>query len=111
MSEYISPISTPLVTSTSVNPQSNTDILDDNLRPHGRALAVLVGHLGGDLGFGGAAVECFDHRSVLLGNDAPAQFPGARDLGVVGIEILGEQQEAPHARRFKQALVALFDLG
>src|SRR5258706_16019832 len=102
MSEYISPIRTPLVTSTSVNPQSNMDVLDDDLGAHRRALAVFVGDLGGDLGFAGAAVERLDHRGVLLGDDAPAQLPGTGDFGVVGVEILGEQQEAAHARGFEE---------
>src|SRR6185436_16134393 len=110
MSEYMSPISTPLVTSTSVNPQSNMDVLDGDLGSHGRALAVLVGDFGGDLGLGCAAIEGFDHGCILLGDDAAAQLPRASDLGVVGIEILGEQQETPNTRGFKQALVALLDL-
>src|SRR6185503_11215218 len=111
MSEYISPISTPLVISASVKPQSSMDVLNGDLRAHGGALAVLVGHFGGDLGLARAAVQRLDDRRVLLGDDAPAQLAGARDLGVVGVEILGEQQESAHARRAEQALVALLDFG
>src|SRR5258708_21016116 len=111
MSEYISPISTPLVTSASVKPQSSMDVLDGDLRGHGPALAVLVSHFGGDLGFARAAVERIDDRGVFLRDDAPAQLARARDLGVVGVEILGEQQEAAHARRAEQAQVAFLDLG
>src|SRR5258705_10650336 len=110
MSEYMSPMRTPLVTSASVKSQSNMHVLDGDPGAHSRALTVFVGDLGGDLGLGRAAVERLDHRRVLFRDHAPAQLARARDLGVVGVEVLGEQQEAPHAVGGEQALVAALDL-
>src|SRR5436190_19670731 len=109
MSEYMSPISTPLTSSTSVKSHSNMDVLDRDARAHGCALAVLVADLGGDLGFRSAVVKRVDHRRVFLGDHPPPQLPRARNLGVVGVEILRQQEKPPHARRVRQPLVALLD--
>src|SRR5689334_17095133 len=111
MSEYMRPISTPLATSASVKPQSNTDVLDGDPGAQRRALAVFIGDFGGDLGLGRAVVERLDHRLVFLRDHAAPELPCARDLGVVGVEILGEQEEPPHARGPEQPLVAALDLG
>src|SRR5689334_21082348 len=80
--------STPLVSSASVNPQSGMHPLDRDPGAHCGAPAVLISDFGGNFGFLGARVEGLDHRRVLVGDDFAAQLAGARDLGVVGVEIL-----------------------
>src|SRR6478609_5464048 len=105
MSEYMRPISTPLVSNASVKPQSSMDLLDRDFCAHRSAAAILVGDFGSDLGFLRARVERLDHAGVLLGNDLAPELARAGDLGVVGVEILGQQKEPPHAGWLEQAEV------
>ena len=60
--------------------------------------AVLEGDLGRDRGLLGAVVEAFDQRRVALGDEAAAHLLGAGEFAVVGVELLGQDEEAPDLR-------------
>ena len=60
--------------------------------------AVLEGDLGRDGGLGRAAVERIDQRRIALGDEAAAHLLGARQLAVVGVELLVQNEEAPDLR-------------
>src|ERR671932_611391 len=60
--------------------------------------AVLEGDLGRYVGLGRAVVEGLDQRRVALGDEAAADFLGARELAVVGVELLVQDKEAFHLR-------------
>src|SRR5262245_66306080 len=105
MSAYISPVSTPLEISSRKKPKSS-DMGDgslDVLDVHGglqRALAaVLVGDGGGELDVATPRVEGLDDRRVFLGDVTASHLAGARHLRVVGLQVLGQQQKAPHLLR------------
>ncbi len=69
--------------------------VDDLGRADELALAaVLVGDLGRDRGLGGAVVEALDQRRVALGDEAAAHLLRARQLAVVGVELLGQDEKA-----------------
>src|SRR5262245_63226119 len=102
MSAYISPVSTPLEISSRKKPKSSDmgdgplDVLDVHGRFQRPLAAVLVGDGGGQLDVAAARVEGLDDRRVLLGHVTAPHLAGARHLRVVGLQVLGEQQEAPH---------------
>src|ERR1700741_3713143 len=110
MSAYISPVSTPLEISSRKKPKSSDmgDRALDVLDVHGgfqRALAaVLVRDGGGQLDGVASRVEGVDDRRVLLRHVSAPDLAGARHLRVVGLEILGQQQEAPDLLRLRQGL-------
>ena len=68
--------------------------------------AVLIGDLGGYRGLGGAVVEALDQRRVALGDEAAADFLRARQFAVVGVEFLGQDEEAPDLRARHRRLPA-----
>src|SRR5213594_1797546 len=117
MSEYIRPIRSPFDIKRQKKPRSSdtghrrgVDVLDAHTRLHDGLTAVLVGDGGLQLDRAAARVERVDDRRVLLGHEAPPDFSRPRHLGVVGLEVLGEQEEAPDPCRLRQGLVALADL-
>src|SRR6266540_623360 len=116
MSAYISPTRIPLESSSSRKPRSSSmrerslDVLDAGARLDGRLPAVLVGDGRGQLDLVLAPVEGVDHRHVLLGNEPPPHLARPRALGVVGIQVLSEEEEAPDPQSLRQGPVALGDL-
>src|SRR6266542_2925850 len=100
MSAYISPMRIPLESSSSKKPKSSDtdgrslDVLDAGARLDGRLPAILVGDGRGQLHLVPAPVERVDDRRVLLGDEPAAHLARARHLRVVGLQILGEEQEA-----------------
>src|SRR5262249_44053380 len=60
--------------------------------------AVLEGHFGADMRRLRAVVERLDQRAVTLGDEAAAHLARARKLAVVGVEQLGQHEEAPDLR-------------
>src|SRR5262245_52871220 len=116
MSEYMRPMSSPLDISSMKKPRSS-DMgghllggVDVHGRAHGGLAAVLVGDGRGQLHAVLASVEGVDYRRVLLGHVAPAHLAGASHLGVVGLQVLGEEQEAPDLLGLGERLVAAPDL-
>ena len=76
--------------------------------------AVLERHLGGDVALLGAVVERLDERPVAIGDEGAAHLLRARQLAVVGVELLVQDQEAPdlrgrHLRLLGQRPVELVD--
>src|SRR5262245_61623792 len=116
ISAYISPIRIPFETSSRKNPKSSPtgghplDVLDLYPGSDRRLPPVLVGHRGGQLHLVLAAVEGLDDLRVLLRDEAPPHLAGAGHLGVVGVEILGQEQEAPDPGGVGQRRVGLGDL-
>src|SRR4029453_6227951 len=116
MSENISPTNTPLEISNKKKPKSSDmsggplDVLD----VHGglqRALAaVLVSDGGAQLDGVAPGVEGLDDRGILLRHVPAPDLAGARHLGVVGLQVLGQEQEAPDLLGVGQRLVATTDL-
>src|SRR6267143_1448341 len=96
--------------SSDMGRRPGVDVLDLHARLHDALPAVLVGDGGLQLDRVTARVERVDDRSVLLGHEASPHLARARHLGVVGLQILGEEQEAANPRRLRQGLVALADL-
>src|SRR5262245_51841158 len=117
MSEYIRPIRRPFEISRKKNPRSSdtghrwcVDVLDPYARLHDGLSPVLVGDGRLELDRLPTRVEHVDDRRVLLGHEAPPHLARARHLGVVGLEVLREQEEAADPRGLRQGLVALADL-
>src|SRR3990170_2472416 len=115
MREYMSPIRMPLDIRRAKNCHSNTrrrllHILDLDARLDRRLAAVLVGDRRRQLYLIPAGVEGVDDRRVLLGDEAAADLARARDLGVIGLQVLREQEEAPDLRGVGEGPVALLDL-
>src|SRR4029077_5371800 len=116
ISVYIRPIMMPLDSSRSRKPKSSAtgrglrDVLDAHARLDGRLSAVLVGDARRKLGLPGPPVQRVDHRRVLVGHVAPPHLAGPRDLRVVGLQVLGEQEEAPDPGGLRQRLVSPADL-
>src|SRR5438105_6921370 len=73
-------------------------LLDADVGPDGGRAAVLVGHLGFDLRPVARAVERLDQGLVLAGDVAATDLARARDLLVVGVELLVQDQEPPDLR-------------
>src|SRR6185436_21186711 len=100
MSEYIRPTSTPLDIRSRKKPKSSDmgdgslDVLDVNGGLQRALAAVLVGDGRAQLDVAAARVERVDDRRVLLGHVPPPDLAGARHLRVVGLQVLGQQQEA-----------------
>src|SRR5215813_14619060 len=98
------PISTPFERRRRKKPNSSDmggrslHVLDAGPRLDRRLPSILVGDDGGQLHLGAAAVEGVDYRGVLLRHEAAAHLAGARHLRVVGLEILGEEEEAADLR-------------
>src|SRR5437773_1171663 len=111
-----SPMRMPLESSRRRKPRSSDtggrslDVLDLDPRLDGGLPAVLVGDGRGQLDLVLARVERVDHRSVFLGDEAPPHLARARDLGVVGLQVLGEEEEALDARGLGQRRVPPGDL-
>ena len=60
-----------------------------------RALAaVLEGDLGRNIGLARSVVERLDQRRIAVGDEPAADLQGARDLAVVGVEFLVQDQKA-----------------
>src|SRR6185436_17730837 len=116
ISEYIKPIITPFDMSRKKKASASDmgglslHVLDVDARANDGLPAVLVGDARGQLHLAGAAVEGLDHRRVLLGHEPPAHLPGPRHLGVVGLEVLGEEENAADAGGLRQRRVGLGDL-
>src|SRR5437773_7406101 len=117
ISEYMSPISSPFDISRKKKPSSSgtrghlrVDVFHPHARLEGGLAAVLVGDGGRELHVVAARVERVDDRLVLLGHEASPHLAGARHLGVVGLEVLGQEQEPANLRGLRQRLVALADL-
>src|SRR5258705_9486553 len=116
MSAYISPVNTPLDISRRKKPKSSDMsghslyVLDLDGGPKRALTAVLVGDGGGQLDGVAARVEGLDDGCVLLRHVLAPDLARASHLGIVGLEILGEQQEAPDLLRLRQGLVAPADL-
>src|SRR5262249_34380765 len=122
ISEYMRPISTPLDSSSSENCQSSMhgvppgagrrrlDVLDLHARLGRRRASILVGDRRGQLDLAASRVEGVDDPRVLLGHVAPPHLARARHLGVVGVEVLGQQEEPPDPCGIRQRRVALVDL-
>src|SRR4029450_1191367 len=121
LSEYISPIEAPLSTRANRTSRSS-DILrrlpcrlgggvavDGDGRAQRRLAAVLESDLHGDVGRRGAAVERLDDAGVLLGDEAAADLAGTRHLGVVGVELLVQQQVALDLLNVGQGGIGLGD--
>src|SRR3989304_1316539 len=109
MREYMSPIR------MAKNCHSNTrrrllHILDLDARLDRRLAAVLVCDRRRQLYLIPAGVEGVDDRCVLLGDEAAPDLARARDLGVIGLQVLREQEEAPDLRGVGEGPVALLDL-
>src|SRR5712692_9342456 len=116
MSEYMSPISTPFDMSRKKKPRVSDmsgrpfHVLDPNLRLDVRLSAVLVRDGGSQVDLAQARVEGVDDRRVFLGHVPAPHLAGARHLGVVGLQVLGQEEEAPDLRGIRERLVALPDL-
>src|SRR5262245_34735812 len=117
ISEYISPIRRPFDMSRKKKPRSSDtcghlrlDVFDAHPGLHGGLTAVLERDGRRELDLVAARVERLDDRRVLLGHEAPAHLAGARHLGVVGLEVLGQEQEPAKLRGLRQGLVALANL-
>src|SRR2546426_2043693 len=116
MSAYISPTRMPLESSRRKKPRSSDtggrslDVLDPDTRLESGLATVLVGDGRGQLDLVLARVERVDHRSVFLGDEAPPHLARACDLGIVRLQVLGEEQEAPDAGGLGQRRVPLGDL-
>src|SRR4029453_5493402 len=116
MSEYISPTSTPLEISSKKKPKSSDmsggplDILDVHGGAQRALAAVLVGDGRGQLDAVAPRVEGLDDRRVLLRHVPAPHLAGAGHLGVVGLQVLGQEQEPPGLLGVGQRLVAPTDL-
>src|SRR6185436_9081069 len=116
MSAYMSPMRIPLDIKSRKKPKSSDTsggslhVLDPDARLDGGLPAVLVRDRRRQLDLVLAAVERADHLRILVGHVEAPHFPGARHLRVVGLQVLGEQQEATDPRRLRQCLVRLRDL-
>src|SRR6266446_481379 len=116
ISVYIRPIMMPLDSSRRRNPKSSNtgrglrDVFDAHAGLDGRLSAILVGDARRELGFRHPPVERIDHRRVLVGHVATSDLAGPGDLRVVGLQVLGEQEEPPDPRPLRQRLVASADL-
>src|SRR5215471_18770691 len=114
--EYMRPMSSPLERRRRKKPNSSDmgrrplHILDTRSRLDRGLPPILVGDGGGQLYLGAAAVEGVDHRGVLLRHEAAAHLAGACHLRVVGLEILGEEEEAADLRAVGQGLIGFGDL-
>src|SRR6266478_7669997 len=108
MSEYMSPISTPFDISRKKKPRVSDmsrrprHVLDLDARLDGRLAAVLVGDGGGQVDLVLTRVEGVDDGGVFLGDEAAPHLAGARHLGVVGLQILGQEEEAPDLRGIRE---------
>src|SRR5229473_1801077 len=72
---------------------------------------VLVRHGGADRHRGGVSVvEGGDDGRILLIDEPATDLPGSRDLGVVGIQLLVQDGEAPDALRGRQGVIGATDL-
>src|SRR5207244_5963852 len=80
------------------------DVADRHVRAHDAGTAVLVGYLRLDLDAVLSRVERVDERRVLLRDVAAAHLPRARDLLVVRVQLLVQDQE-PFDLRAVQGLV------
>src|SRR6266850_5809860 len=100
MSEYMRPIRMPLVISSTKKPRSSAmdghplDVLDVDRGPQRPLAAILVGDGRRQLDGGAARIERVGDRRVLLGDVAAPDLARTRHLGVVGLQVLGQQQEA-----------------
>src|SRR5258708_14722252 len=72
--------------------------------------AVLEADQGVDGNVALAAIDRVDDTGVFLVDDAAADFSGAGEFAVIGIEVLVEQEEARDALRPRQRDVAGLDL-
>src|SRR6266851_4479094 len=116
MSEYMSPIRTPFDMRRKKKPKVSDmsgrpfHVLDPDPRLDARLSAVLVRDGGGQVHLAQARVEGVDDRRVFLGHVPAPHLAGARHLGVVGLQVLGQEEEAPDLRGIRERLVALPDL-
>src|SRR5262245_7196612 len=116
MRAYMSPMRSPLDRRSSRKPSSSDTggcsfhVFDVDTRLDRRLPAVLVRDGRGQLDLVLAAVQRLDHRRVLVGDEAAADLAGSRHLGVVRVQVLGQQEEATELRGVRQGLVALPDL-
>src|SRR5262245_9326442 len=116
ISAYISPMRTPFEIRSRRNPRSSNTggrslhVLDPDVGLDDGLPAVLVGDRGGQQGLVLPAVERLDHRRVFVRDVAPAHLARPGHLCVVGLEVLGEEEEPPDLRRVRQRHVALPDL-
>src|SRR5437762_11346911 len=94
-----------LTTSTSPCRHLREDVLDTDVGPDRTRAAVLVGHLGLDLGAVALAVERLDEGLVLARDVAAAHLAGPGDLLVVRIELLVQDQEPPDLRGLQQRVL------
>src|SRR5712692_10571097 len=116
MSAYMSPMRSPLDISSRKNPKSSDtgrrsfDVFDPDARFDVGLPAVLVGDARRQFDLVLASVERVDHGGVPLRHESPAHLAGARHLGVVRLEILGQEEEPPDLGGVRQCLVPLADL-
>src|SRR5262245_2821695 len=116
MSAYIRPMSTPLLSSSRKNPNSSgmgwhaLHVLDPHPRLHGGLTAVFERDRGGELDLRSPRIERADHRLVLFRDEPTADLPRPRHLGVIRLEIFGEQEEPPDLGGRGEGLVDLLDL-
>src|SRR5258706_9413117 len=106
-SEYMTPFSNPLMVSSMAKRRSGMrHVLEaDDTRHVGRA-PVLVGDRGAHgHRVGAPVVERVDDVVVALVDEATPQLARARDLPIVGVELLVEEREAAYALRGRQRLV------
>src|SRR5258708_3967882 len=68
--------------------------------------AVLKGDLGLDMRAVAPAIERLDQRLVALADEAPPHLAGARQLAVVGIELLVQDEEAVDLREGERRLAS-----
>src|SRR5690348_13353304 len=73
-------------------------VADLDLGPERALPPVLEGDLALDARRRGVGVERVDERPVALADEAAPHLAGARQLAVVGVELLRQQQEAADLR-------------
>src|SRR5260370_1266272 len=95
----------PMVTRTTEMTVCPAGRPDGELGLHGRLTAVLVGDDRVHRYRRPVREECVDDLGVLLGHEAAPHLPRARDLLVVGVELLVEQDELADARALRQVAV------
>ena len=91
-------------------PPAGTHVADRHLGPDHAGAAVLEGHLRLDRNAVPARVQRLDQFAVALVDHAAAHLARARELAVVGVQLLVEQQETGDLLRRRQRRVDLLDL-
>src|SRR5512138_1340577 len=102
-SAYISPANAPLTASSAKYMTSIASHCRDGQRPFDDAgLAGFVDDLRLHGDARPALVDRLDDRRIALLDDIAAQLARARDLAVVGVELLVQTDEGPHPQRLGQ---------